>query len=118
MYGNGTVSREYIEAVFRTADRKVIYHDSTSIFGGEKKGVRPISGKHRDEQFRLYSELSYYDGAGIRLWLDGVPSTPEEIARACCAREGNSYMRDYVRNSSDKVTDIAFDCIDKDEKTR
>ena len=78
----------------------------------------PISGKHRDEQFKLYSELSYYDGAGIQLWLDGVPSTPEEIARACCAREGNSYMRDYIRNASDKVTDIAFDCIDKDEKSR
>lgn len=80
--------------------------------------MRLISGKHCDEQFRLYRELSDYDGAGIRLWLDGVPSTPEEITRACCAREGNSYMRDYIRNSSDKVTDIAFDCIDKSKKTR
>ena len=67
---------------FWTDNRKVIYHrEHIHLFGGEKKGVRPISGKHRDEQFKLYSELSYYDGAGIQLWLDGVPSTPEEIAQ-------------------------------------
>lgn len=73
-----------------------------------------IPSKRQEEQLRLYRELDFYDNAGIRLWLEGVESTPEEIARACCAGEGKSYMRDYIRNAREEVTDIAFDPIDED----
>lgn len=65
------------------------------------------------EQSKLYRELTFYDSAGIRLWLDGVRSTPEEIARACCTGERKSYMRDYIQNAEEEVTDIAFDHIDE-----
>lgn len=72
-----------------------------------------IPKERQDERLKLYRELTFYDGEGIRLWLEGERSTPEEIVRACCAREGKSYMRDYVLNAEEKVTDIAFDPVDE-----
>lgn len=78
-----------------------------------RKGVSQIPSKRQEEQSKLCRELDFYDHAGIKLWLAGIQSTPEEIARACCAGEGKSYMRDYIRNAREEVTDIAFDPVDE-----
>lgn len=94
----------------------MIYHSAPQILSGQrKKGVRQISKDKKEEQSELCCELDSYRSAGIRLWLEGLPSTPEEIARACCMREGKSYMRDYIRNAKEQVTDIAFDSVQEEK---
>lgn len=61
----------------------------------------------------LREELQTYHSAGVSLWLDGRPSTPKKIAKACCLREDSTYMRDYIQNEKNQITDIAFDFIKK-----
>lgn len=70
-----------------------------------------IQRKTQEEESKLYKELRSYRQAGIQLWLDGMPSSPEEITRACYTMEGKNYMRDYIRNTKEEVTDIAFDLV-------
>ena len=45
------------------------------------------------------------------LWLNGKPSTPEEIVHACMIEEEGTYMRDYVQNERGKVERLEFDLI-------
>ena len=59
----------------------------------------------------LREELRAYHDAGVSLWLDGRPSTPKKIAKACVMCETSSYMRDYIQNEDNEITDIAFDII-------
>ena len=76
--------------------------------------MRKIPKKNQEGQSDLYEELRVYRLAGIQLWLEGLPSTPEEITKACYTMEGKSYMRDYIRNTKEEVTDIAFDLISEE----
>lgn len=48
--------------------------------------------------------------------LDGRPSCPQEIAKACSMAEENNYMRDYIRDDSDKIKMIGFDQVKDIEK--
>jgi len=70
-----------------------------------------IRKKTQDKESELCKELRSYRRAGIQLWLEGLPSTPEEITKACYTMEGKNYMRDYIRNTNEEVTDIAFDLV-------
>ena len=70
--------------------------------------------KTQEEEAELYKELRLYRLSGIQLWLEGLPSTPEEITKACYTMEGKNYMRDYIRNTKEEVTDIAFDLVEKE----
>ena len=51
----------------------------------------------------LGRELETYQTEGIPLWLNGKPSTPEEIVHACMIEEEGTYMRDYVQNERGKI---------------
>lgn len=59
----------------------------------------------------LGRELETYQTEGIPLWLNGKPSTPEEIVHACMIEEEGTYMRDYVQNERGKVERLEFDLI-------
>ena len=59
----------------------------------------------------LGRELETYQTEGIPLWLNGKPSTPEEIVHACMIEEEGTYMRDYVQNVRGKVERLEFDLI-------
>ncbi|MDO4632556.1 MAG: hypothetical protein Q4B01_01720 [Eubacteriales bacterium] len=59
----------------------------------------------------LYKELSYYQEAGISLWLNGKPSSSEKIARM--VHEENNYMRDYQADPANRICSIGFDRIRK-----
>ena len=86
----------------------------SALWGGEEKGVSAIPRDKKEEQSELCRELKDYTCAGVRLWLEGIRSTPEEIANACCFGENRTYMRDYIRNDREEITDIAFDSIKED----
>lgn len=56
----------------------------------------------------LLNELQEYRKNGLRLALEGNPSTPEEVATECFLFEEKGYMRDYVTNEKGFVEEINF----------
>ena len=46
----------------------------------------------------LKDELKDYRKQGVRLFLNGNPSTPKCIAKACMIAEDGCYMRDYTED--------------------
>ena len=51
----------------------------------------------------LREELKLYQKSGIQLFMDGEPSTPKDIAKACLIAEGGGYMRDYTEDESGRI---------------
>lgn len=43
--------------------------------------------------------------------MDGEPSTPKDIAKACLIAEGGGYMRDYTEDESGRIARVDFDRI-------
>ena len=50
----------------------------------------------------LKDELKDYRKQGVRLFLNGNPSTPKCIAKACMIAEDGGYMRDYTADEDRK----------------
>ncbi|MDD3339409.1 MAG: hypothetical protein PHS82_11195 [Lachnospiraceae bacterium] len=69
--------------------------------------------KRKKEVQELRRELETYYNMGIPLWLDGRPSTPKSITKACRFAEEDAYMRDYVQNAEGKVERLQFDLVKK-----
>ncbi|MCI5701022.1 MAG: hypothetical protein MR308_11695 [Lachnospiraceae bacterium] len=67
--------------------------------------------KNKKETCALRSELEIYRRQGVELRLDGQPSTPKSISKACFIAEEGTYMRDYIRNESGEVECIQFDYV-------
>ena len=63
--------------------------------------------------YRLLCELQEYEQRKINLYLEGYPATAEKIAAVCCVAEhpGNTYMRDYVPDEKQQISEIHFDRI-------
>ena len=59
--------------------------------------------KHNDSVKPLKSELELY--------LDGSPSKPKTIARACMIAEDGCYMRDYTEDENGRIARVDFDRI-------
>lgn len=70
-----------------------------------------IEDRSKVKAKRLCRELRQYQKTGIRLLLNGQPSSPEEIARVCTFREDRCYMRDYIRDDSNEIWGIGFDFV-------
>lgn len=58
----------------------------------------------------LKKRLEQWERAGIRLYLDGIPSSSESIENICVA-EDTIYMPDYVTDNEGKITEIRYDRI-------
>lgn len=71
--------------------------------------------KKKKEASALRSELENYYLRGVELRLDGHPSSPKEIVKACHLAENGFYMRDYVQNDRGEVVWLSFDKV-KEEK--
>ena len=59
----------------------------------------------------LEQELKRYQSQGISLYLDGYPSTPKNIAKACQIAEGGGYMRDYTEDEQGRIARVDFDFV-------
>lgn len=82
------------------------------IPGRRRKGCGiKIEKRNGSRKQRLCKELQHYQKAGVRLLLNGRPSSPEEIARVCTFREDRCYMRDYISNDSNELWGIGFDFV-------
>ena len=60
----------------------------------------------------LLVELQNYEQQGISIWLEGSPSSSDEVTEVMCVREDISYMRDYVFQKGE-LSEIRFDKITK-----
>lgn len=58
----------------------------------------------------LKSQLEKMEKSGIKLYLNGLPSTTEYIVRKC-VNEDTVYMPDYVTDEDGKVKEIRYDRI-------
>ena len=67
--------------------------------------------KSKKQMDHFRKELDFYASEGIPLWLNGLPSTPKEIEKAHKVAEDVTYMRDYVRDSSGRLTRLEFDSV-------
>lgn len=68
--------------------------------------------KHRRNGQTLMVELQNYERQGISIWLEGTPSSPDQVMEAMFVREDISYMRDYVFQSGE-LSEVRFDKITK-----
>lgn len=81
----------------------------------KKKGgrnTREISRPKSDaaSALQLKRELEEFREHGVALYLDGKPSTPKRIARACTIADG-SYMRDYTEDEKGRIARVSFDFV-------
>lgn len=58
----------------------------------------------------LYQSLEQLRAGGVTLFLDGKPSTPEEIAGRCLA-EDVIYMPDYVLDDHGMLQELRYDKV-------
>lgn len=58
----------------------------------------------------LKSQLEDLEREGVKLYLNGVPSTTEYIIRNC-VEEDTVYMPDYVTDEDGKIMEIRYDRI-------
>lgn len=60
---------------------------------------------------KLFLELEGAENRGIPLKLNGYPSSPMQIAKACMLREEGCYMRDYLSDEKGNIHEIRFDKV-------
>ncbi len=60
----------------------------------------------------LKSQLKQMEKTGVKLYLNGVPSTTEYIIENC-VNEDTIYMPDYVTDQNGKIKEIRYDLISK-----
>lgn len=77
--------------------------DTSNISQVKKKSAKSIR-----------RELESYRDKGIELYLDGIPSTPKKIAKACQIAENGVYMRDYTEDEDGHIACVSFDLIRKE----
>ncbi len=61
-------------------------------------------------------ELKGYEQAGTALYLENRPSRAEEIVSACLFAEESDYMRDFITDDREHITEIHFVRITEEEK--
>ena len=86
------------------------YFNSYSEKGKADKGGGCIGGRKK-RKHQLHKELKAYAKAGMKLWLNGKPSTPSDIVHHCMVREEGAYMRDFVSDDKVNIIGIGFDDI-------
>lgn len=64
----------------------------------------------------LRKELRGYEREGMRLYLDGRPSCADQIADACVFAEDSGYMRDFISDDKDHITEVRFIRISGENK--
>ena len=77
--------------------------DTPNISQDKKKSAKP-----------LRRELELYRENGVSLYLNGAPSTPKKIAKACQIAENGVYMRDYTEDEDGHIACVSFDLIRKE----
>jgi hypothetical protein len=62
----------------------------------------------------LIRRLKSWEDAGVKLYLDGAPTTSEYIERNC-VKEDALYMPDYITDKEGRIKEIRYDRISLDQ---
>ncbi len=62
-------------------------------------------------KLNLLSKLSYYANNGIKLYVQGRSTSPEQTVMTVM-EEGSSYMADYVDDDLGFLSEIRFDRVE------
>lgn len=69
-----------------------------------------MASKIKPDSVPLREQLEKLEKSGIKLYLNGVPSTTEHIVKKCI-REDSVYMPDYIQDESGKLREVRYDRI-------
>lgn len=64
--------------------------------------------KRTKDAVSLMRELQSYEKQGTQLYLNEKPSRAAEIADACLLAERCAYMRDFISDDAERITEIHF----------
>lgn len=65
---------------------------------------------YKESEQCLKEKLEKVRRAGVSLFMEGKPATPESIARKCVCEE-LTYMADYVLNDAGILTELRYDRV-------
>lgn len=69
-------------------------------------------GKRRDNtDARLKKMLMRYRNKGVKIFLEGQPSTPQEVVEKLMVREDQVFMPDYVTDLNNRLVQIRYDLV-------
>ena len=89
----------------------LVFSENQTRKGGQD--TSNISQVKKKSAKSIRRELESYRDKGIELYLDGIPSTPKKIAKACQIAEDGVYMRDYTEDEEGHIACVSFDLIRK-----
>lgn len=72
-----------------------------------------MTAKNKVDSVSLRAQLSVLEKAGIKLYLNGVPSNTEYIVQNC-VREDTVYMPDYITDEKGNIKEVRYDKISQD----
>ena len=87
----------------------LVFSENQTRKGGQD--TSNISQVKKKSAKSIRRELESYRDKGIELYLDGIPSTPKKIAKACQIAEDGGYMRDYTEDEEGNIACVSFDFI-------
>lgn len=88
------------------------WHDISRVLLGKCQNPKRM-GEELKEYAKyepLKSQLEKMERTGVKLYLNGVPSTTDYIIENC-VREDTVYMPDYVTDGKGKIKEIRYDLI-------
>ena len=89
----------------------LVFSENQTRKGG--RDTENISQVKKKSAKTLRRELKLYRENGVSLYLNGEPSTPKKIAKACQIAEDGVYMRDYTEDEEGHIACVSFDLIRK-----
>ena len=69
-----------------------------------------MGAKNKIDSVSLRAQLSVLEKAGIKLYLNGVPSSTEYIVNNC-VKEDTVYMPDYITDEKGNIKEVRYDKI-------
>lgn len=69
-----------------------------------------MTEKKENDTISINKRLRKWEEAGIRLYLDGAPTSPEDIEKNC-VNEETLYMPDFVTDENGNLKEIRYDKI-------
>lgn len=64
------------------------------------------------EKQRLLIELESIQNRGVMIFLDGIPSNPQNVINVLYVNEERNFMRDYVTDEKGVWRELRFDSVE------
>lgn len=80
------------------------------VFDKSKQMGVGMDSENKIELPSVIERLKRYEKAGVKLFLDGIPTNSEHIMEKC-VREDTVYMADYITDDTGNVKEVRYDEI-------